>query len=96
MSNIYIHKQNSRPLNFARIIKLVLVSIIILAFTTVAKAQPLYECDVTADGSCVIYLETVLHETATVDDALAFCEYYDGVYDPEEDTCTLPEGVHHD
>ncbi len=47
------------------------------------------ECDIQHDGVCLIYLEDILSETATIDDALLYCDHIGGEYIPEYDICKL-------
>lgn len=94
---IYQHKQNTPSSDFASLFKIAFVATALICLSVVAKADPApYECDLTSTGTCIIYLDKVLEEQDTLADALAYCEFYDGVFDPETDTCTLDLGVHHE
>ena len=82
-----------QPINFGFAIKAIVIIFTIMAFATISHAGSGYECEMMQDGTCHIYLEDVLDDNATLDDALAYCDYHNGVYHPEEDVCVLNEHV---
>ena len=75
--------------------KEILLACLIALTLTSAKAQPQYTCELQENGSCVINLTEMFPDHKyDIDDVLAYCDYVDGVLDPEADTCTI--GVQHD
>ena len=63
---------------------------LIVTISIFGADQPSYECTIQQDGTCVINLTEMFPEHIyDIDDVLAYCEYVDGVLDPEADTCTI-------
>ncbi len=88
MSQIYQHSSHNTIVNFGAIIKVAFIVTFLLSLYTTAEAKP-SECEIQHDGVCLIYLEDVLTETATHDDALDYCDIVGGEYIPEYDICKL-------
>ena len=86
---IYTTAQNTQPTTPSPILHLALIGVFLFAMSAFAKADVGYECELQEDGVCLIYLEDVLPETASVDDALKYCENFNGTYIPEQDTCEI-------
>ena len=91
MSQIYSIAKNTQPTTPSPILHLALIGVFLFAMSTFAKADTGYECEMMEDGVCVIWLEDVLPDTATDDDALKYCEKFNGVYMPEEDACQIED-----
>ena len=61
-----------------------------LTLTSVQAEGESYECTMQVNGTCVIDMGEVLPDHRyDIDDALAYCENFNGLYDYEADTCTI-------
>ena len=70
--------------------KNLLLAIIVTISIFGAESDKSYECTIQENGSCIINLTEMFPEHMyDIDDVLAYCEYVDGVLDPEADTCTI-------
>ena len=66
------------------------ICLIASTLTSVQAEDESYECTMQQNGTCIVDMSKVLPDYKyDIDDVLALCDYLDGMYNYEADTCTI-------